>query len=414
MNIKKYINDKKGDFIYLSSSIINPFVGMLNAIVASRYIEPNIMGVVNSTLLISSYASFAQLGVFNGLNRNIAYYKAKSDEERVQSMVDTSYLVAILITLVSFVLSFIYFIYTCFYGSFILSASAFLLCIVLLTTNMTTHFDVTFRSGEEFKMLGIIKSKESVLSLVLCILPVFFNYIGYIIGYICRQLYGLYLRFKNRVYIYKKKQTFTSYKSLLEAGWPLLFGGYVWSIFSVADQTFISLNMTSEEMGLYNIARQCTTAIMVVPNAINTLLYPKAAALFGKTDDPRTLRPFIWKSLFLYIGVMLPICIAGYFFIPVFVESFLPKYVNGIRAAQISLLTGFTYIYFGPSVVFGVLKKNMAFNILILLLLGMFWVVAICFDKYILSINDIALLRLSFFVALMLVTILLSFYYCRK
>ena len=103
--MKNIFKGRKNESIYLISSILYPIIGMINTIIASRYIDPSEMGVINKYLLISTYTSFLQLGVYNGLNRNIAYYKAKGDMQLVQSMVDTSFLVGKIISLINVLLS---------------------------------------------------------------------------------------------------------------------------------------------------------------------------------------------------------------------------------------------------------------------------------------------------------------------
>lgn len=412
--MKNIFKGRKNESIYLISSILYPIIGMINTIIASRYIDPSEMGVVNKYLLISTYTSFLQLGVYNGLNRNIAYYKAKGDMQLVQSMVDTSFLVGKIISLINVILSLSLFIYTLINLNIICKLSTFLLCVVASTTSLINHYDVTFRSSSEFAKLGKIKIKESILSVLFIWTPIFFSYIGYIISYSVKQVYAFILRMKGSPFENRNTYTWKSYKLLLITGFPMLIDGYLWTVFSVSDQTYIALNMSSEDMGLYNIARQCTMAIMIIPSAINTLLYPKAAALYGKYNDKKVLEKFWYKSVALYIAVMLPIAIIGYYSIPFFIEYLVPKYSGGTVAAQISILTGFSYIYFGPSVLFGTLKKNYLTIIGNLIVLSLFWGITYFFPQLYVNIENIALLRLYLFVGLMFYSMIISFILIKK
>lgn len=78
--IKEYYQRYRGEIVYLFSSVVAPVISILGSIVASIFINPTDMGIICNCLLIGTYASFLQLGVFNGLNRNIAYYKAQKKE----------------------------------------------------------------------------------------------------------------------------------------------------------------------------------------------------------------------------------------------------------------------------------------------------------------------------------------------
>ena len=105
-------------------------------------------------------------------------------------------------------------------------------------------------------------------------------------------------------------------------------------MFVIADRTYIATHMSPEAMGLYTIAGYCISLFMVLPIALNTLLYPKAAAKYGETGDKRALLPFWRKSLLLFSAVLVPLVVVAYFVIPWAVEVFLPNYEDGIEAAR--------------------------------------------------------------------------------
>lgn len=77
MKVLKIYSNHKSDFLYIIASIVSPIVGMISSVVSARFVLPAELGTINKVLIILSYTSFCQLGVYNGLNRNIAYYKAK-------------------------------------------------------------------------------------------------------------------------------------------------------------------------------------------------------------------------------------------------------------------------------------------------------------------------------------------------
>lgn len=410
MDIKKY----KRESYYIILSVLNPIASMLSVLITSRYILPAAMGKIQSVLLIISYLSFLQIGIYSGLNRNIAFFKAKEDNEKVQKLVDTSYYYTKKLTILCFVLSLFFVIYSFINLDIIYSCSSILLSIMILANFFTLHFDVTFRSGQEFKTLGDIKLKESLLIIILSILPMFFNYIGYIILTGAKSLYGWFLRCKFKPYKFKGRQNLISLKELISIGFPIMMSGYIWTLFSVADQTYIAYYLSPHDLGLYNIARQCSIVIMIIPSAINTLLYPKAAIVYGKTASRKSLRPFWYKSLLLYLVTMSIITIIGYLVLPKFVEILMPKYIGGIRAGQIAILTGMTYICWGPDVIFGTLKKNILSIAIVSFLLLCFWFIAYFFREYFNTIEKVAWLRFYLFLILMVSYLILTYIYTRK
>ena len=108
--ISNKINEKyKGEILFFSSSFLTPTVAFLSNVIATAYIIPSEMGVYQSILLIGTYVSFLQLGVFNGLNRNIAFYKARNRNDIVQSQVNTAHSVAQIVSLIGLLIGIFYF-----------------------------------------------------------------------------------------------------------------------------------------------------------------------------------------------------------------------------------------------------------------------------------------------------------------
>lgn len=416
MKVLKIYSNHKSDFLYIIASIVSPIVGMISSVVSARFVLPAELGTINKVLIILSYTSFCQLGVYNGLNRNIAYYKAKNQPAIVQTMVDTSYYmtrkISFLLLLVSIGLIVYNFVFV---NNPISIWASVLLCVLAFLQNFNTHFEVTYRSGQEFKKLGIIKLKDSAIAIACLIFPYLCGVIGYMLSYGLKVFISFILRKRHSPYAYEHKESRTSYWELLKVGFPIMIAGYLWSIFMVADVTFLSMFYSNVEVGLYNIATLSTTAIMVIPNALNTLLYPKASAIFAKTDKPSSLRPFCIKSICAFALVLTPIVLLGYFLLPYFVEIFMPNYIGGVKVGQIAILSGLTFIYAGPSVVFGTLKKNIPSLLMISSILLLYWLLLLLLHyNSRLTMEKIAYLKLTFLSLYSISTIGVAFYLMRK
>lgn len=410
---QKAIRQYRGEIIYIFSSIVAPIISIIGSIVASIFIAPGEMGVICNCLLISTYASFIQLGVFNGLNRNIAFYKAQNKQNVVQNMVNTSHMVAVCVAAIGCAISVVYALCVVGKGG-VYIAGSILLLITLAFTPLSTHYETTYRSGQEFKRLGIIKFKESLLYCIVVFLPSLLGYLGKIISDSLKLLVGFFLRLKDLPIKSTGRGQLKTYKELVRTGFPMLLSGYVWSIFQVADQTYISAYFGEEQLGLYTLSRYCVMAFIILPQAINAVLYPKAAARFGQTGNSYDLLPFWRKTLILYSAIIIPIVVVLYVIAPILVPIVLPKYVDGIDCMKINLISCITFIYMGPSVIFGTLRKNTAYIISIIICLCLFWIIALSFQGAFCNSESVAYLKLSLSVALAISSIILSRYYINK
>lgn len=389
---------------------------MLTSVVAAAYIIPSDMGIIQSVLLVVTYLNFLQLGVFNGLNRNIALYKSRNNLDAMHDMVDTSYQVSKIISSIGAFIGIFCIIYYANHsndGSQYVLASI-LLFITLVLTPLRTHLETTYRSGQEFGSLGKIIVLENIVFSFLSLLPIFIGFLGKIIADAGKLLIGYLFRIRNAPILPINKGTWKSYKELVSVGFPLLISGYLWTVFSVADQTYIVTRLGSEQLGLYTLSRFCLTALIVIPSAIGSMLYPKAAAIYGKNLDPNDLKAYWYKSILLFIIILIPIIAIGILLLPSITHYFLPKYIDGLAAAKITLLSGITFVSMGPAVIIGTLRKNFLYIIAISSCIALFWSVCYIFPSYFSIIENVAKLRFSISIMLSLFVIIYTYYLTHK
>lgn len=409
------VNKYKGEANYTFSIIITSIVAFVSSVVAAAYIFPEELGVIQAVLLVQTYASFLHFGVFNGINRNLAFYKAQGDVEKMQRQIDTSHTVSVVTAFVGLLIGIIVMIL--FYVQrkpSIYLWSGVCLTVFLVTMPLTNHLDNTFRSGQQFGLLGNIKTAQSVIYFVFSLLPIVLGYIGRILALIENMVFGYAARCHNSPYRHRGMGDLESFKELVATGAPLLLGGYIWEVFMASDKTYIAANLSARDLGLYTISGYCVTLLMVLPVALNTLLYPKVATLYGKTGDKRSLMIFWKKSLVLFSLVLLPLCAFVWLLLPYCVEWFMPNYVDGVPAARITLLTCLTFVASGPGVVFGTLRKNGWYIVAVAIALGLFWLIVTLFRDSFTTIERVAWLRLILSLILMTFVLIYSYVLIRR
>ena len=72
---------------------------------------------------------------------------------------------------------------------------------------------------------------------------------------------------------------------------------------------------------------------------------------------------------------MVPLCIIAYLAIGPVAARWFPKYLGGVEAARINAISGLGLISMGPSVLFGVLRRNTPYVIGTALALAVFWLI---------------------------------------
>lgn len=334
-------------------------IALFGGLIAAAFIVPQDLGTIQKVFLIAPYLGFLHFGIFNGLARNIAFYKVQGEQDKVQQMVNTSYAVAKAVAAAGFILVSVFILIAIFRGASLITILAlFGLMISLSLSPINLHIDTTFRSSQDFGKLATIKNKETLLDTVLIVLPVFLGFLGKLLRDGLNIIASFLWRFWKQPIPAKSKFNLVEAKELVSVGFPLLLGSYLVSIFSVADQTIIAESLGAEPLGFYTISKMIVFSVPLIPSTLSTLLYPKLSEKYGKYKNNRYLRKYFWYSIGINILALVPVCIVAFYTIEPLVEYFLPKYMPGIEAAKINLLTCLTLVYIGPSVIMAVTKRT--------------------------------------------------------
>lgn len=354
--------------------MVRPIIGLLGGLISAAYIIPEDLGTIQKIFLIAPYLGFLHFGVFNGLARNIAFYRVQDQHDKVQRMVNTSFSVARFVSLIGFVV-------VLFFVGYALNQNAsnitifalFALMLTLTLGPINLHIDTTFRSSQDFGKLATINTKETIIDSVLIVLPVFLGFLGKLIRDGFNVIASFTLRYVNQPI--PAKPIFNKYETreLFSVGFPLIIGSYLVGLFSIADQTIIAESLGAKSLGYYTISKMIIFSVPLIPATLSTLLYPKLSEKYGELKNNVHLRKYFWYSLGINIVALVPFCIIAYLSIGPFVEYVLPKYVPGIPAAKINILTCLTLVYIGPSVIMAVTKRTKMPIVIAGIALLLFW-----------------------------------------
>ena len=368
------IKARKGDLWLMSAKWMGPLFAMIGGLVAARNLEPNELGVVHAVLLIPMYAGFLQLGVFSGLNRNLPLFRAKGELEQAQAFVNASAKAARWIA---------------FAGAFIAVVSV--VCFLLRAENKTfayvalflipglifaplnVHRETIFRGMRDFERLGKNLHIINVWIFLCSLSTAVIGITGMAIKLGTQSLLGWLLLLKNPPMGEDKEASWQDIRKLSAVGMPMLVSGVIFTWLAAADRTVIATFLTADDLGYFALAGIAMNALRVFPESINQLLYPRVAHAYGLNGSSRELRRYIWIGLGLNLAIMIPVAVIGWFALPYLVETFLPAYIPGIQAAQITLVGALAFAYSGPSVIIPIVRRNLPIQIAGVVAIGLVW-----------------------------------------
>lgn len=287
---------RAGDLVYLASQLSAPVVGFLTSIVAAKYLLPYELGVIQTVMLIATYCSFFHFGVFNGLNRNIAFYEAQQNIKKIRDMVDASWITAMLNALIGVMISCIALIYFMMHGyPNLYTYSVAVLLGLLIFSPIATHYETIYRSSRAFMSLGIFLNIRNCINFLLGFLPVFFGAFGYIFRNAVLPFINVLLLYRNSPIKSKSLGRTNEVVDLARVGFPMLVTGILFMFFTAADRTIVALSLGPAAVGELALSGMIVAAIQILPVSMGALLYPRAAYIYGSSTTSSALRRFFFS-----------------------------------------------------------------------------------------------------------------------
>jgi O-antigen/teichoic acid export membrane protein len=316
---------------------------MVAGFVILRWIDPERMGLWQSLLLVQTYSAFAQLGVFNGLNRELPFRLGKGDTQATE-LVSTgqgfSWILTALLLLGALISVFISDDPNVRY---VLPAA-----FIAAAASMYMQFlGTTYRAGRVFRKLAVINVIDS--GLIVATLPIvyFLGYPGLPIRHVALALVATATRHIWRPFRVPTRLNLRHLGTLLQVGVPLFAFGYMVVVANSFPTVVLLTQGGAEMVGLFSPAAAMMSLMIIVPQAIAYYVYPQMSFRLGETGDPRTLWPMAWKASLGFMAFGVPLLLVAVICVPPLIKAFLPEYVASIDAVLWTLLAG---LFIGASI----------------------------------------------------------------
>lgn len=343
-------------FSFGSATLLSAVLSFVVGVLTRNMLGPEQYGYWLTVSMLFSFVPLFQLGTVNAMNREVPFYLARKDYNRVREIKNLTLsfiftlplILVVMLFIISGLLFFIDISYEYQIGFLLASFISFFIFL-------STYVEMYYKSEQNFRMASKLVSVKSILQSLVTILSVFIIgyeglYIGMLLAFIIEVVMGSrsFQEFKFQFDLYK-------YKELIKTGFPILLVGLIWSILIASDRLIITIFMTPKDLGNYGVGMLIFNSMMLLPQVIGQVLYPKIVELVSKEkfDEIKRLYWKVNKILAITVGLIVG---AGYFLFPIFVNYFMPDYKEGVRAGQILILgiypltlVGFAANYFNAT-----------------------------------------------------------------
>lgn len=308
---------------------------------------PGIYGVWQTARIISSYASFINLGMpfyvlkeYPALKGENNFSKANNMARTVVSFTFVSFpVVAIILT--GFALSFP--------NDFEFRKSLIVIAAWLFLTIPTGIGMILNTAENDYKTVGIGESIFGIGSILLVPVIYFYGFNALLLGFLLTTVFQSWYYFKNRPVKYNWYWNTSLLRKMIFASFPIFLVNIAAALFATVDRIVIASMLDFKSVGLYSLSSFISSPISLLVSSFSVVLFTQLNKKYGRSTEPHVIEKHVFIPQKIFSNILPPIIGIGFIALPLFTELFLPKYKEGIVAAQIGIFAIFFYMLAGFS-----------------------------------------------------------------
>jgi O-antigen/teichoic acid export membrane protein len=334
---------------------------LAGGIVLGRLVAPDTLGLFAGIGLALGYSWIAQMGVLNGVNRELPYHIGRGDVARAHDLAASGQAWTLAVGSVISLCLLAVGVWELAQGDLEQAAgwatNAILAMFAFYGNN--GYLSITFRTSSEFARLARVNVVEAATGLVALVLVAAFGFYGLCLRVILAGAASTALLFHWRPIRVGPRWSWRNLRHLFEIGAPIFLVGQIYGLWTGVINSTLILHYTGTfGMGLYAMVAVAMAAMEVVPGALAQVLYPRMAQEYGEGQGIRRLvRIAIWPMLATCAG-MAVVAVFGWFLAEPVVTFVVPQYVDAVPAIQWALLLPVVSCFLPLEAVFNVIRRQ--------------------------------------------------------
>ena len=323
---------------FFSGSLAASGLSLLASLLVTRWTPPGQLGVWNFALLVSTYLSALQGGVFNGLNRQLPYYLGRGDTAAFNRAANAAHGWCVGLSAASVVVTLALAAVFAYLGAMTTVWTILAIGVVVSSSWFLQFFTVGYSGTSKFGAMARRNALNAAAGVPMAFLALVFGYGGLLMRAASMAALNIALLARHRPLASRPHWDPRTLWALGRIGFPIWAVGQLVAAFMTLDR--VVLAGSSENLGFYSIAAQFAALALMVPTAFNAVHYPQMARDYGASHRARPIWRQGARAAFTAAGCGLALWIPCWFLIPIFVQHVLPAYTPGIGAARWAALTG--------------------------------------------------------------------------
>jgi O-antigen/teichoic acid export membrane protein len=358
------VEPKKPSMLFLVGSLaVGNYVSlglrMIGGVLQARFVAPSVLGLFNGISLVQGYIPFLQLGILNGLNRELPYFIGKGDRKQVTELAAAAQAWALAVgTVVSLSLLGVAG-WQFARGEFELAAGWATNAVLAMFLFYNTYYlQMTYRTSHDFARLAMAGVAENGAALALVLLVAVLGFYGLCLRALLAAVVSVTILYYWRPLRVAPHWNLQHFTHLLIIGAPIFVVGQLYGWWITLNSTLVLHYAGTEGMGLYAIVLMAGTTLDLLPLAVAQVAYPRMSEQYGRTENIHDVLRIARKpTLFAIVG-MVPMIVAGWWLAEPVVRWAVPDYTAAVPAARWCLLVPLLNCLAPPINVFNVVRRQ--------------------------------------------------------
>ncbi|MEK7802654.1 MAG: oligosaccharide flippase family protein, partial [Pseudomonadota bacterium] len=327
------------------SAVIGKLIGMMTSFLVARFLQPSDYGVWVTLLLIPTYASIFCFGSVETLVKLYPNYVGRGEND-LAIEVENSVLSSVILSAVGLIVFGICFEMISGHSRwFSLNVPVSPVVVASAIGLITAFYSNRFVARQNFKIVSILDILRTLCSFsILVTFAWFWGLKGVVAGYVVSELMICAFTSKLSWRFYGKGGLNFDPKKMwmtVRVGFPISIFWWIFIIQTSLDRVLSMALLGKTATGYYGLSISIISAIVLIPQAISRVLYPKVNEMIGKnagTDAIFDTVVFPARILSLLLPLMIGIVVLAS---PFVYHRLLPKYAPGLASAQILFIGSF-------------------------------------------------------------------------
>ncbi len=278
---------------FASSQFLSKILNMISGFIVIKILDPEETGLFNAASIYLGYILFGNVGIINGLGRDLPYFMGIGNEEYGQKLASSTWVFTIFLCSISslffFGMSLYYFQVNEHQNGLVFLSYTIIGFLSLLNTQF---LPILYRNSSDFNKLSNQNILFGVGNLGSIFLVYLFGFTGLLIRGVVLSVYQFLLLFCNKPIKLSWKFEKPHFLELFKTGFPIFILGYINVFWNTLLNNLIIILGSTTYFGLFALSFVVQGAIGVIPSAFSGIAYPHMTMMYA---EGRTVHEIISK-----------------------------------------------------------------------------------------------------------------------